>query len=284
MHVATGAILRGCEAFKAEKDLYPTAYCTDPQTGAESKQKITSDWQRIAAGADRCDPCRPPLPRNAPEVPREAPDVPPPIKIPSVTASRIFASPNQYPPREFAAYGILAFPSRPSPYDRDRHLMICNEYVATLPRASELAIPPATQMVTVWPVNSDYYSNWLNQLLNQEYICQIAVDNYDLVFAQQALKDAEIVGVNTTGTGPFLLAWSPATDKGKRDALVLVSDLSDVMTYEQAHKIFLAWSRDIERDPKLWSNGWNIERLRSKIRYWVDKYGSKSLAVFGVKG
>jgi hypothetical protein len=73
LHTATGAILRGCEAFKAEKDLYPTAYCTDPQTGRESEQTINSDWQRIEAGADRCDPCWP-VPRGTrPEFPEELP-------------------------------------------------------------------------------------------------------------------------------------------------------------------------------------------------------------------
>jgi hypothetical protein len=111
-------------------------------------------------------------------------------------------------------------------------------------------------------------------------ICQIAVDDYGLVIAQQALKDAELTSRTLSHAGPFLLAWSPSADKGKQDALVLVSDLSDITTYEQAHEIFVAWSRDIESDPALWMSGWNLERLRTYIRSWVDKYGEKSLAVF----
>jgi hypothetical protein len=163
--------------------------------------------------------------------------------------------------------------------------MFCNAYVATLPHASELEVPRSKQMVTVWPLNSDDSSNRLNQLMYHEKdMCEIAVDNYGLVIAQQALKDAELTGKNLARTGPFLLAWSPSTDKGKQDTLVLVSDLSDITTYEQANEVFLAWSRDIELDPTLWSNGWDIERLRSKIRYWVDKYGSKSLEMFGIEG
>jgi hypothetical protein len=99
-------------------------------------------------------------------------------------------------------------------------------------------------------------------------ICQIAVDDYGLVIAQQALKDAELTGRTLNRAGPFLLAWSP---KGKQDALVLVSDLSDITTYEQAHERFLAWSRDIESDPALWMSGWDPERLRTYIRSWVAR-------------
>ena len=73
----------------------------------------------------------------------------------SVIPSRFFAGPNQYPPREFAAYGILAFRSRPSSYNRDRYSMICEAYATALPHASELAVPRGKQMVTVWPLNSD---------------------------------------------------------------------------------------------------------------------------------
>jgi hypothetical protein len=140
-------------------------------------------------------------------------------------------------------------------------------------------------MVTVWPVSSDEYSNRLNQLVDRSRdICQVAVDHYGLVIAQQAIKDAELTGENLTGSGPFLLAWSPATDKGKEGALVLVSDLSDITTYEQARERLEAWSREIERDPTLWIKGWNRELMRIAIRNWVDKYGTMSLAFFGIKG
>jgi hypothetical protein len=127
-------------------------------------------------------------------------------------------------------------------------------------------------MVTVWPVDSDAAAFNLNRR-PREGICDIAVDYYGLVTAKQALKDAEFAGVDTSDNGPFLLAWSPSTDKGKQDTLILVADLSDVTTYAQAHQILLKWSRDIEEDPQLWSrDGWDIERLRTKIRLWVDKF------------
>ena len=69
---ASGAILRGCESYKAPNDAYPTADCTDPETGRKSLQTMYSEWKRIEAGADRCVVCRPP-PRAIREVPRSPP-------------------------------------------------------------------------------------------------------------------------------------------------------------------------------------------------------------------
>ena len=67
--------------------------------------------------------------------------------------------------------------------------------------------------------------------------------------------------------------------------MILLANLSDVTTYDQAHERFLKWSREIEQDPELWSKGgWDIERLRTKVRLWVDKFGPKVLAVFGTEG
>jgi hypothetical protein len=71
---ATGAILRGCEGYKAPNDAYPTATCTDPETGKKSEQTMYSEWKRIDAGADRCVVCKPP-PRSTKEVPREGDNV-----------------------------------------------------------------------------------------------------------------------------------------------------------------------------------------------------------------
>ncbi len=71
----TGAILRGCEAYKAPNDAYPTATCSDPETGKKSEQTMYSEWKRIEAGADRCVVCRRGPRSTAPEVPRGGDDV-----------------------------------------------------------------------------------------------------------------------------------------------------------------------------------------------------------------
>src|SRR5690349_14864524 len=81
-----------------------------------------------------------------------------------VYASRLFAGPEQYPPKLFAAYGILAFPARASSYDRDRYMMICEAYIAGLPSTYEVGKPKWDQMVTVWPVISDEQANAINQI------------------------------------------------------------------------------------------------------------------------
>jgi hypothetical protein len=203
-----------------------------------------------------------------------------------VRASRLFTGPDEYPPDKFAAYGILAFRSRASLHDRDRHLMICEAYIAGLPHSSELALLDIhlhDQMVTVWPVDSDSSAEKLNHM-SRKGTCEIAVESYGLTIARAALFHAERAGMAISGIGPFLLAWSPSTDKGKPDALVLVADLSNVTTYRQAQEILLRWSRDIEQDPRLWRKGWDLERVRREIQLWVDAYGSSILTLVRNEG
>ena len=64
---------------------------------------------------------------------------------------------------------------------------------------------------------------------------------------------------------------------------MLVSNLSDVTTTEQAREIFDRWSTDIQENPELWVKGWNSEKLKMVIRLWADKYGPKFLEIFGDK-
>ena len=77
IHSSSGAILRGCEAFKAPTDFYSTAVCTDPETGKRSEQTMYSEWKRIEAGADRCNPCKPISRGTARELPRGGPSATP---------------------------------------------------------------------------------------------------------------------------------------------------------------------------------------------------------------
>ena len=161
--------------------------------------------------------------------------------------------------------------------------MICDAYVTALPHTTELVnIPSHKQMVTVWPIKTNEVSSEMN-ISSDTSLCETAVKNYGLLLSRQSLKEAEIAGANVSGLGPYLLAWSPTESKGKKNALVLVSDLSDITTYEQSQAVFRQWIKDIEQDPDLWKSGWNIEKLRVKIRLWSDMYGPKLLAVFGGK-
>jgi hypothetical protein len=198
--------------------------------------------------------------------------------------TRAFAGPKQYPPSRFAAYGIVAFTSRAVPDDFPRYQMICEAYVASLPSYSEVSTPIEEQMVTVWPIETDRTANRLNKMPPSDQICKSAVRSYGLTTAKNAIDDARRSRAVLDGVGPFLLAWSPSGEKGKPNALVLVSNLSNVTNSEQAKHIFLDWSNDIVENPELWVRGWNIEKARVTIQLWADRYGSGILKIFGLGG
>jgi hypothetical protein len=205
---------------------------------------------------------------------------PTPAPVPQREASRLFAGPHQYPPSSFAAYGIVAFPSRATPDDRDRYIMLCEAYAAVLPHATEVNLPRSQQMVTVWPITTDDIADRVNRA-SREQVCGPAVDNYGLVIATEDLKDAAKAGKEGfDGRGPFLLAWSPSPHKGQPDALVL----SDVTTPEEAKARLQSWKSDILEDPAIWDPSWNLQSVKIKMREWVDKYGPKALILLGAKG
>lgn len=197
-----------------------------------------------------------------------------------IYASRLFAGPDDYPPTNFAAYGILAFKSRASHFDRDRQVMICEAYVNSIRPFDQIGKPVAEQMATVWPVASRETALLLSKTPERQ-TCGIAVDQYGNLAADKALRDAVAAGVDLDGLGPYLLAWSPPRKKGQPDAIVLVADLSDVKDYETALSVMFSWVEDIERDPKLWSNGWSVEALRLKAQKWFDRRGAQLLLVIG---
>ncbi len=200
--------------------------------------------------------------------------------VATVKASRLFAGPNQYPPEDFAAYGIVAFRARVSSGERERYMMLCEAYIAALPRSDELAVPVEEQMVTVWPIADDQTADALNELRGPD-VCRTAIDRYGLTSALQAIGDAGETRIDLSRRGPFLLAWSPSIDKGDPDALMLVADLTDVTTYAQAEAFFVLWRTDIEANPEYWNRGWDSEKLRVAIRLWVDRYGSQIFSILG---
>ena len=84
------------------------------------------------------------------------------------------------------------------------------------------------------------------------------------------------------GRGPFLLAWSPGSDKGKPDVLVLVSDLSDVVSPEQANLEMRYWKREIVDQPALWSDGWTLEAMQRALQRWSDISAASTLKFLGL--
>jgi hypothetical protein len=200
----------------------------------------------------------------------------------TVLPTRMAAGPGQYPPKQFKAYGIVAFKTRPTPADRDRYDMICDAYVSSLPYYKDVKAPPNDQMVTVWPVESASWADRINAETRQK-VCADAVPHYGLAIALEAIESATKNGAVLDGQGPFLLAWSPGAAKGLPDALVLVSDMSDVINNEQSKQIFARWALDIQNDSSLWDPTWNQERLKLIIRLWADKWGTKALNAYHSK-
>jgi hypothetical protein len=203
-----------------------------------------------------------------------------------VRASRLFAGREQYPPKDFPAYGLVAFPSLPTPHDHERYLLVCEAYAATLPHADDPAmVPRKEQMVTVWPVRSADTADALNgsalDAVGATGVCNVAVVAYDLVVAQQAIKEAELcAGIRLWRRGPYLLAWSPGKTKGSRDAPVLVADLSEKATLDDLKAVFVKWANDIEKNPELWreGEGWSVDKVRTLIREWADRWGPSILS------
>lgn len=205
----------------------------------------------------------------------------------AVRASALFTGPGRYPPREFAAYGILAFPSGATPGSIDRYMAICQGYIAAVPAASSLTrtagVPLDRQMVTVWPLQDPRMADSLNASRVDGDQCSSIVSSIDIVTSLQAIREASAsVGeARLSGPGPFLIAWSPGSSKGSADVPVLLDDLSNVINVSQASAIFDAWKRKIERNPELWSNGWSLARLRVTLRLLADKYGTAILDAIG---
>lgn len=196
----------------------------------------------------------------------------------TVLASRMFAGPGQYPPDQFKAYGIVAFNTRPTGDDKARYDMMCQAYVSRLLYYQDVHAPLQNQMVTVWPIDDAQTAGKINREA-REKVCADAVPHYGLSIALEAIEAAKRSKAVLDGDGPFLLAWSPGASKGQPDALVLVADMSDVINIVQAKQVFAQWALDIE-DPKLWEPTWNEEKLKLRIRLWVDKWGSKILTFY----
>ena len=205
--------------------------------------------------------------------------------VQAIRASRVFAGPDQYPPEDFAAYGILAFQSTVTSASRDRYLAICNGFLASLPPATALTergIPFDQQMATVWPLNESRLADDLNANPAGNR-CEEIVDNIDIIGSTQAIALANTASgtVRLDGDGPYLLAWSPSSKFGQADVLVLESDLSNVTNVEQATRRFVDWRTDIQLKPDLWRNGWDLEAVRIVIGEWADRCGAGILRLLG---
>ena len=196
------------------------------------------------------------------------------------SATRIFAGPSQYPPEEYAAHAMFAFPARPSDGDEERYQMFCEAYISVIPHASEVDVPKNQQLVTVWPIENDDVANHVNRI-ERGSTCTFAVLHYGFLSSRSAIVDAEASGLDLSGKkGPFLIAWAPPADRGVPDQPILYMDLSTVSDLSEAKIRMAMWVKDIEEDPDLWKNGWEIEKVRFVVANWANRLGEKVLFLF----
>ena len=280
--VSPRMIQRGCSREKFPGQFYWSAICSSPDADGTivvaPSILITDLWTIIPAGEGDCSVCEPAPPAG--EFVGRGDER-------QLRASRAFGGPVEYPPDDFAGYGIVAFKGRPT---LDRGRMFCEAYAATFATDQELVdhgIPTDRQMVTVWPIETELDAAAARDAETDAEACSIAVSQYGLLVAEDAIADAnraDLAGTigGLSGEGPFLLAWAPGEKKGERDVLVLVADLTNVATAEQARLDFLRWKEDIQQSPELWERGWSQRNVQTVIQRWADGRSQALLMLLGL--
>lgn len=193
---------------------------------------------------------------------------------PSLKPVRALIEPAEMPPREVAAYGIVAFSSRPLSAQVNRYQFVCEAFKATLIPQDELpqGTPLAEQMITYWPIRNKRTPEALRS------DCAHLVANYDLKTGLDAINDADKQKEQLAKrAGPFLIAWSPSASRNKPDVLVLVMDLSDFDSSQSFLEIFKEWRQKITDKPELWRRGFDVEGIRRQMRDTLDRYGENLL-------
>jgi hypothetical protein len=213
-----------------------------------------------------------------------APGTSDPTPARTLRAFHTFVGPHLAPPPEFGAYAVVAFPQRADPDTRERYRMLCEAFVATRPSATGPAASGGAaedRMVTVWPVANERRAAELRGRSDVSAACRVATREYDLPTGFSAIRQANTRGLDLANRGPFLLAWAPASEKGRPGARVVRADLSRVRTAREARQVFEAWRDDIETNPELWRGGWSTSALRRTVNDGIEIGGRPVLAFTG---
>jgi hypothetical protein len=221
--------------------------------------------------------------RQGSGLPQKTAAVAAPSTVPIPT--RTFAGPGQFPPNGFRGYGFIAFPARAADFDFQRHMMICQAYMSSLPQTASVPQPRGDQFVTVWPLSDAVEAQNLNRSVRRAEVaaaCEVAIDVYDDDRARQVISlvrqgDAPAI----EGRGPFLFGWIPADGFGEVGQLILMLDLSRVTTYEQALTQLQSWQQMVETNPDLLREGFSVENMRRLVRDWSDLHGQAFLVLIG---
>lgn len=172
------------------------------------------------------------------------------------------------PPFGVAAYGIVALKSKPTAANRNKLTMVCESFLAHFDKAEFAPHPRSDQMVTVWPLNHP------ESPMAKSDDCNWILGDYALGAASTAMAFATKQRMTFEGEGPFLLGWSPASSRFEPDELVLMVDMSASNDQASIDHNFDFWKDEIVRDPATWRHGFSLERIRQKIKDFVDLYGA----------
>ncbi len=198
-------------------------------------------------------------------------------------AVRDLIAPDYNPSEQYGAVGIVAFTSKPSPDDK-RAVAICENFKGTLVLSAEAerqGHPKEEQIATLWPVLNAAQI----RTAAPTWPCEQLLSLYDLGEALQALNDAmraKAIGSDRdlkNHRGPILIAWSPSKARGTTGSVALYYDLSNANTDTEIEEAFRVWRSEVEERPELWSNGWDLDKLRRYIRRVADKYGKEMLSL-----
>lgn len=171
---------------------------------------------------------------------------------------------SEHPPISgYGAYGYVIFTKRPIDNPTSNANEFCEAYRAGLePSSSFPSIQKSHIMPTFWLLKSDSNNS-----------CKSLVKNYDYAKAKliaSAIKKLDVAG-------PILVAWTLPFEEAKGlDALVL--DLSEIQT-EQYSEVIGTWSSRITRSPDMWSDGFNIEKIRIALKSFLNKNGDSIVSV-----
>lgn len=214
-----------------------------------------------------------------------------PASYPSADISGGGIQSNRYAIRNFVGYGAqrsmsvdglayVAFPERPATDEEyERRRMICEAYVLAFSSSAEASGLPGKKFVTLWPLIDDGVAEYLVARSGQQIVdagdCAGAVNFYDYVAAMEVISSARRSKDEPAleGRGPFLLAWSPANEKGQPGALALVLDFSRVEERENVVRLMRKWRNDIITEPSLWDNGWSVLELKVAISEMLESIG-----------
>lgn len=201
--------------------------------------------------------------------------VSPPFRADRLVPARAYVRPEDIPPRQVGAYGIVVLHGRPTAADRKRLVMACHSFIAYLPRQEEIPATVSVRdlMLTIWPLDQPSAA----QAKSDD--CNYILDHYALFAAESAIADARRQGADFSGEGPFLVGWSPSDTRGKPDKLVLVLDMSGFETQDRFDRVFMLWKQKIVENPQLWRSGWSLDGVRLAVRDFADHYGSAILSV-----